>query len=701
MKIRLDVLNRFIRMPDDPAAARVLLDEVGVEVKRFDPSAPGVAMTLELLANRGDHHCYLGIAREVGGRTGGQPCAPRVRALQVGVSPRPIHVEAGDLCPRYTLTRLELRGAGGELDADALSLLASCGLASKGAVIDATNIANLEFGQPTHAFDADAVIGPITIRRSRAGESAWPLFAAAKVELPEGTLVIADEEKVLAIAGVIGCEESKATASTRAVLLESASFDPVSVRKASRALGIHTDSSARFERGADFGAPLTGAGRVAELLVGAGWEVVGETGSVGDWTDPGRTVSFDPSLARRFLGVDAPDADLLSRLERYGFIVGPDATFNVLTGAPKHPERWAVRVPTWRLPDVHHAQDLYEELAKSWGYDNTPIGLPPVDMGALPSDAERARVAIEEVLVSHGLYEVITDGFHSRALREKMAYVPGDVLYDHVETANALDRAYSLLKNSPLPQALDAIVVNHNLGTTEVKAFEFTRTFHPSASASNGVCTERSVVWAIATGAERERSWAGVGRPADLAWLRGVVTQLGRAVGVGLRFVDDGWDHEPLAAKLHPHRRLRVLRADGEPVGLIGEVHPAVCAAFKIKRGRPVYLELALAPISGPAQRPAYVEPPAVQHIVRNLAFTLPHGLTSGSVSATIEAAAELVAVSIVDRFDHVEAEAPVRTYTWELVFPGGDRTADDVNAALEAVIREVTAAWPSVRLRA
>lgn len=703
MRISLDVLNRFVALPADPRAARTLLDEVGVEVKRVDFAAPGVPLTLELLANRGDHYCYAGVAREVSGRTGAALCIPRGIALQTGASPHPVVIEAPDLCPLYTLTRLD-RVADGGLGADALRVLESGGLASKGAVIDATNVVNLEIGQPTHAFDASTIRGPITIRRAREGETALPLFATARVVVPTGALVIADDEKILAIAGVIGCEESKTTASTTSVLLESAAFDPVAVRKASRALSIHTDSSARFERGSDFGLPLLGAGRVAELLEGAGWAVQGTTGVSGDWQDPGRVISLDPALARRFLGVDTSDAEILSRLERYGFLVGPDATFDVVTGKNLRPERVSVRVPTWRLPDVEFAQDLYEELAKSLGYDLTPQALAPVDKGSLPSADERARFAVDAVLVAHGFAEVFTDGFYARALRERMGIGEGHPLFAHVETANALDRAYSLLKNNALAQAVDAVALNVNLGTPAFKAFEVTRTFHPDAGAPNGVCTERRLLWAIAVGDERPRTWAGSGRPADVFLLKGMVGELARALGLKLGFSRGAFEGEPLADLLHPERRLRILAADGRPVGLLGEVHPSVIASFKLKKARPVYLEIDWEALVQPSARPAYAEPPDRQPIVRNLAFTLPHAFEAGEVSAALTEAgpAWLEALSIVDRFDHEADGAPVRTFTWELVFAGGDRTADEVNEVLSALVDAVHARFGArgVKLR-
>lgn len=714
MKIRLDILRRFVPLPEDPAAVRTLLDEVGVEVKRFDPTAPGVTMTLELLANRGDHHAYLGVAREVRGRTGAPLCVPEIDELAVGDAPHPMRVES-DRCSVYTLTRLE-GPAGASLDADALAVLEAAGLASKGAVIDATNVANLELGQPTHAFDADTIRGPVCVRASRPGERAWPLFQPEPVALPEGTLVIADDEKVLAIAGVIGCEESKTTPSTTAIVLESAAFDPVSVRKAARALGLSTDSSARFERGSDFAAPRVGAGRVARLLRSAGWRVVGAMGEHQGWVDPLRVIPFSPDGARRFLDIDASDAELAERLERYGFRVAPDGRFDVRSGLPAHPERLAVWVPSWRLWDVEHDSDLYEELARSIGYDNTPIGLPPIDLGGVIGPDERVGQLVEDVLVGHGFFEVITDGFYSRALRERLGLQPGHPLYDHVETANALDRAYSLLKNNGLAQAMECVATNVAVRNPDVKAYEFTRTFHPDRDAKNGVCTERRVLWAVASGAERPRSWAGPSRPADAAFARGVVEQIAGALGVAWTFGPLPAAH-PLRDLLHPGRQLGVW-ASGRVIGALGEVHPAVVAAFGLKRTRPVYLELDHAALLAEGARAPYEEPSRLQPIERSLAFTFApavgpsyHRVTLADVVRALFDAGPtwLLDVDVVDRFEHPApagpSGAPTLTWTFALRFENeaGGRSADAVNAAVEVMIARVAEAWgeAGVSLRA
>src|SRR4051812_8733421 len=290
MKISANVLKRFCAgTPADPKALRRLLDDLGVEVKRLDVQGTDALLTLELLANRGDHHCYAGVAREVAARTKSELLLPAVRALEVGAPPLPLRVES-DKCLLYAATPLRVIGSlGTSLGKAADELLGAAGLLTGNAAIDVTNLVNLELGQPSHAFDRARIQGRITIRESRPGEKAWLLFTPEPRELPSGTLVIADDVKVLAIAGVIGCEDSKIHDDTQEIILESAAFDPVAVRIGGRSLATHTDASARFERGSDPTLAAVAAGRIAQLLGEAGVaEVTGPLGIVGDWRDPER-----------------------------------------------------------------------------------------------------------------------------------------------------------------------------------------------------------------------------------------------------------------------------------------------------------------------------------------------------------------------------------------------------------------------------
>lgn len=694
MKIAASVLSRLTELPADPRALRDLLDDLGLEVKRMDVSGDDARMTLELLANRGDHHGYNGLAREIAGRTGRPWSVPPYAKLERGESPIPLLIST-PLCLVYTATLLVRQGEDTTgLSSHDLAPIDAAGIHSVSAPVDATNLSNLEFGQPTHAFDADTIAGAIVIRTSRPGERCLPLFQTETVELPVGTLVIADEEKILAVAGVIGCEESKTTAATRRILLESATFDPVSVRKAGRALGLKTDACARFERGSDPSLPLVGAGRVVHLLESTGvWRREGCTGQVGDWTDPERTIQLDPAAASRFLATELGAAEITERLGRTGYTVAPaDGGLSV-------------RVPPHRLWDVEFDADLYEDLARSLGYNHTPGTLPPAGLGALPTPGETMRVAVEEVLLGAGFYEVISDGFHGRALLDRLELPEGHVLGQYVETQNALDRGYSVVKNNALSQAVEAIAGALRRKASDVKLYEWTRTFHPDPTAANEVCTERPILWAACCGEDRPGGWEGGRRAADAVFLKGLVAEIAAELGLPLELgpLDET---APLAVALHPGRRAAV-RLDGRDIGLLGEIHPNVARNFGIKRERVCYLELEAAALERAGARQTFVEPSAFQPIDRSLAFTLPHRVEAGAVVAALTAAgpAWLDSVRIVDLFRHEEDGQPVRTVTFHLRFTQdeGSRTADEVNTTVQGMIAAVHAGLGErgVKLRA
>lgn len=337
MRISLNHLRRYCpALPASPVEVRQLMDDVGLEVKRMEDDGDDPAVVLEFLANRGDHRCYAGIAREIAARLKGPLLLPPVLTLTAGESPVRLRIET-DLCLLYTATLIEVEPEAGSgtdtLPTEVLHPLLAAEMQSVNPWVDATNIANLELGQPTHVFDADAIAGGITVRLSRQGERAWLLFQPAPITLDEGIMVIADDEKILGIAGVIGCEDSKATAGSRRLLLEAAAFDPVAVRKGARRLRLSTDASARFERGGDPSLPLVGAGRVAHLLeTWAGAHHRG-VGVAGDWRDPERTIALRPDRVSAYFHRPFSATEIAERLAGYGYTI---------SGGP---EELSVRVP--------------------------------------------------------------------------------------------------------------------------------------------------------------------------------------------------------------------------------------------------------------------------------------------------------------------------------------------------------------------
>jgi phenylalanyl-tRNA synthetase beta chain len=680
MKISANVLRRYAPgAPAEPKALRKLLDDVGCEVKRLDVQSDDAHLTLELLANRGDHHCYAGVAREVAARTKTALAIPAARQLEVGAPPVPLKNET-DKCLLYSATPMRVTGKlQGSLGKEADALLEAAGLRTGNAAIDVTNLVNLELGQPSHAFDAARIQGGITIRLSKAGEKAWLLFTPEPRELPVGTLVIADDVKVLAIAGVIGCEDSKIQDDTKAIILESAAFDPVAVRIGGRSLATHTDASARFERGSDPTLVTVAAGRIADLLAAAGVaEVTGPLGIVGDWKDPQRVIQLRADELSRFLGRDFAEPEIVDRLTAYGFL---------------HCGALKFQVPPHRLWDVESEEGLFEEVARSVGLNELPEGLPPVALGARPSRDEVMLGVAEDVLVGAGFFEIYTDGFYSRQIPEKLGQSEGSPLFAHVETVNSIDNAFSLLKNNCLAQAVQAVADNLNLKAQDVRLYEWTRTFHPDAKAANKVCRERDVLYGICAGRERPESWDSGSRAADVFFLKGVLEQLTQSLDLPLELSDPDSTY-PLSSLMHPHRCLS-LRQGGQSVGIVGEVLPQVLQAFGIKFAKACYFEISRdALLVEPANSPAYKYPPTVPDIDRMLSFAVPAGISVREIVPLLQAAAPawLARISVADVFSG-QGEKATRAVAFKLAFDASEsRTHEQLNDACAAMVQSVVA---------
>jgi phenylalanyl-tRNA synthetase beta chain len=677
MNISHRVLSRYIQIDDDPKILRKVLDDIGIEVKRTTPVDGDTIYGLELLANRGDHYCYQGVAREIRGRTGLKSCGPIVTPLEIGATELDLTVET-DKCLVYSATMLERVGASLDFPKEVLAPLEAAGIHSLTAPIDATNLSNIELGQPTHAFDADTIVGGIVIREAHEGEKAWPLFSEGKVTLPKGAIVIADSEKVLAIAGVIGCEESKTTESSTRILLESACFEPVSVRKTARALNIHTDSVARFERGSDPTYPLIGAGRVVYLLEEfGGFRRVGASSVVGDFDYEAKQITLSPSRVNLFLSLSLSTDEIQERLERYGFTTELEEEGDISVSVPPH-----------RMWDVKYEDCLFEVLAISVGYNNTPIALPPVDIGALRSLREEIQESVEEIFLSQGFYEVFTNGFYGRPDRERLGITESSPLFAHVEIQNSLDRGYSLLKNNALVHAIEAFSKNKNTGQKQILMYEWTRTFLPNSEAPNGVCDERKLLWALASGTYPNPNWSDQGRLIDPLMLKGLVQELSVLLRLPFRLDKLSLD-EPLNELLHPNRSASIWLFD-KRVGVMGELHPAVRLSQKAKKLRPVYLEIEESALCHIPEQHRYQVPSIYQPLKRTLAFALPPKIEAQNISELLGAFG--AQVSVVDEFCYTEEGINMRALTFELITanPAGDITADLVNQQLQELIQSV-----------
>ncbi|MDR7414713.1 MAG: phenylalanine--tRNA ligase subunit beta [Armatimonadota bacterium] len=601
--------------PQDPAEWEERFPMLGLGVEAVERVGDDWVFDLETTTNRPDWLGLLGVAREVAAACRGRLRPPQVHLEESDPPAAEVAwVEVADpgLCHRY-VGRVVVDVRVGPSPAWMAERLERCGIRSINNVVDVTNYVMLETGQPLHAFDLDRLVGGgVVVRAARPGEVLVTLDGQER-RLHPGALVIADRERVVAVGGIMGGLDTEIRPDTRRVLLESAWFHPVAVRRTARALGMRTEGSTRHERGGDPERARFAAARAAQLIQQlAGGRVLRGELDVYPEPQPPRRVSLRPARLRRVLGVEVPDeeaADILQRLE-----------FQVERG----PDRWVVTVPSHRR-DVEREEDLIEEVARIYGYDRIPETLPVEVMGvgvvAPEVDAERR---IRELLLRAGLTEVLTLSLVRTDDLERVGIPPDHPLRRAIPLRNPLTQEHTHLRTTLLPSLVEVLRTNRARGNGDVHVFEVGRVFQ----ASEAGWEERKAVGIAQMGRSLRGTWNLPQEAVQASFhsLKGVVEGLLEALHL------QGWEiqAEPLPW-LHPYRAAG-LWVDGRRAGWLGELHPEVCERYDL-RGRAYVAELELAPLveaarTIPQYRPlAYT--PAVE---RDLAVVVDSSVPAGEV---------------------------------------------------------------------
>lgn len=689
MKINIAVLKKYINISVDTDALRDIMEDIGLEVKRTDTMSDEDVLTLELLANRGDHHSYFGIAREIHGRTKWSLYDIPVSVISAVQSTEKVMVQS-DKCFTYTLSEFELRTTENtEYPEHLQKMLNTTGVNNGIVPIDITNTVNLEIGQPLHVFDADHVKGKIVVRESKPGENAMLLFREEATEIPEGTLVIADDENILAIAGVMGCEHAKVTEVTKRVYLESATFDPVSVRIAARGLNIQSDASTRFERGSDPAQAVDAVKRAKYLFENVGWENTGSVEISKQWNYPVAVIPFSTEKFNNYFGVKYTGRELRERLTRYGFACTDGNNKNSLFDTN-------VEVPTHRIWDIKEESDLFEELGRSIGYNAFPAVLPKNSVGIKIDEALSRKYKIEDVLIAQNFYEVFTDGFYGERNLKNLGIEEGHPLFQHVRTINSAESSYSFMKNNTLSQALDMVQANQHVKNNHLKVYEWSRTFYPNADAKNGLCDERQVLWMIVSGNATEKSWKKPGEAVDVFYMKGLVEEISDILDLKLEVIQTKNDNDlpPVGICLHPTRR-GIVTHNGITIGLLGEVHPLVLKSSGIKNARPYFLELSQDILAIKPELREYVAPSNYLDIVRDVCLVLPKNAAAKDVIAAMKKhSAWITSAHVIDLFNSKETEgkdAVTFSIAYSLEKAGKDKlTTEQINSETEKLVDTV-----------
>ncbi|MGD0769878.1 MAG: phenylalanine--tRNA ligase subunit beta [Tepidisphaeraceae bacterium] len=462
MKISLEWLGEFLSSVPDANTAAEALTHAGLPVESIESHGPDTVIDVEVTSNRSDCLCHLGVARELSAIL---DLPLRNEPIQLAESDDPasaavrVGIDALELCPHYT-ARL-IRGLKVAPSPPWLARrLEAVGVRPINNVVDVTNYVMFEMGQPLHAFDfAKISSGQIIVRNAARGETILSLDGR-KRELVPSMLVIADARHPVALAGVMGGLESEVTQSTADVLLESARFDALNVRRTARALAMNSDSSYRFERGIDPTLPARASRRAAQLIVQtAGGRLAQGMVQAGSDHRPEKSISLRLSQIRRVLGIELPPDEIVAKFKRLDL------------SPVQHGDRIDVTVPGHRL-DINEEIDLVEEAARLLGYARIPmreeisIRLTPPDRNSI------TQGTICQTLVGGGYFEAITFSFVSDALRNDFGPSP-------FRADSAVRKADAALRPSLLPGLLEAVRFNESNGNAAVRLFEIGSVFAP------------------------------------------------------------------------------------------------------------------------------------------------------------------------------------------------------------------------------
>ena len=608
-------------------------------------------MDIEVLANRADLLSIVGVAREVAAMTGQELRAPSAPVLDATSAPGEVTVEVvdGERCPRY-LAKMIRGVAPRSSPLRAQVRLAAAGMRPRWSVVDATNYVMLELGQPLHAFDLGRLAGSgIVVRRAREEERLVTLDGVER-SLTEDDLVIADRERAVAVAGVIGGADTEVTESTGDVLLEAAVFEPRSVFRTSRRLGLRTEASMRFDRGVDPEAVAEAAERAAALISEwAGGSPLAGAIDVGQ-TPARRTADVRPERASMLLGVEVSSAGVREALGR------------LRIPATEEGERVVAEIPSYRV-DLVREVDLIEEVGRSVGYERVPSTLPGVrQAGGLTAD-QRLRRRIADLLAGAGLWETHAVPFASA---EDFALVPGR---QPVRMANPISADAAGLQASLLPGLLRAAMRNVAHRRTSVRLFEIAVTF--AAGDPDPVEEERVAV--LLTGPVGE-GWPAERRDRDFLDAKGLLEHL--VDGLATAGLELGG---PAALPWHPGRSASVTIGGG-PAGEVGELHPRVARRFDLP-GRVAAFELRVAPlVAASGAEPRYRDVSRFPPVHRDVAFVLDAEVPAGVVrAALVEAAGGLLdRAALFDVFEGEPLPEGKRSLAFSLDFRASDRTLMD-----------------------
>jgi phenylalanyl-tRNA synthetase beta chain len=634
-----------------------------------------VIFDLEVTPNRPDCLSVIGIAREVAALTGQEVHLPDIGYDENGAPiERQVAVEiiAPDLCPRYSASLITGVKIAPSPQWMQQWLLAS-GMRPINNVVDVTNFVMLEYGEPLHAFDCNQIRGKkIIVRRAEEGEVLVTLDGTKRL-LSHDMLVIADQERAVGVAGVMGGADSEMTDQTTALLLEAANFNPASIYHTGNTLGLPSEARMRFERGINPELTIPALKRATQLIIQLA-EGKAAKGVIDAY--PGKKerepILLSTGDVNRLLGVEFSLDQTKAALASLGFDCQP---------ADSASEVW-VTAPYWRS-DINLAEDLIEEVARIIGYDQIPVTMPS---GAIPRQDPAPIIGFKQEvrrnLAGYGFQEVINYSLTSLDLLNKLLPEPRPLEPEPLRVVRPMTAEQEYLRPNLRANLLAALAANRRHEEGGIRFFELGRVYLPRP---NDLPSEPEMLCALLTGARFEESWHGGDKPVDFFDAKGVIEGLLGQLGVAASF-EQGSDES-----LHPAKQAAIV-IEGKRVGIMGELHHKVVEAFDLSEE--VYLfEINLTELLPFTLEHKLFQPisrfPAV---VRDIALVVDAGVTHRQVQDIITGFPLVTQVALFDLYTGGQLPPGKKSLAYRITFQSSSQTLTDeaVNQVQQKIINKL-----------
>ena len=631
----------------------------------------------ELTANRADCFSMVGLSREFGIMTNQKALFPVIMVNETGASiegKASVIIEANDLCTRFT-SRLVTNVTIEPSPLWMQNRLRNSGIRPINNVVDVTNYVMLELGQPMHAYDYDCVADHTLIaRRAKAGETLITLDGNER-ELDESMLIIADTKGPIGVAGVMGGLTSEVTDKTTNVLFEAAVFNGPSIRRTSKALGMRSEASGRFERGVNHKYTAYAIDRAAQLLQQICPSCKVSVGVIDVYPEPveQRTVTFTAEQINDYLGTSIEKdrmIDILTKLE-FGITESGD-TIEAL-------------VPTWR-DDVTGMPDIAEEIARIVSYDNIAPTIPVAILssgGMTPKKALTKEVT--HYLAHAGLSQIITFSFMHKDGLTNMMLPEGDNRYTAIPILNPISEEFPYMRTTLVPAVIEAAKRNIAQQNKDLWLFETANVYEPKALPLTEVPHERPMACGIMMGKVTEAAWNQAQRDTDFYDVKGVVDGLLAKLGL------TQYDIQPSSESYYHPGVSAHYTVNGVTIANYGELHPQVVKNFDLSGKVYMFeidLEAVLSIIVPPFRYQSFSKFPGTS---RDLAIVAPVSVTSGDIVALIKehGGEYLESVSIFDVYEGEHIEAGYRSLAYNLQFRSMEGTLndEDIDGAIQAII--------------